>query len=49
MNPDLSLLIDIGMVDLGVEGDLGRFEGVISGKIDRHAEGSLAVRLLVLQ
>lgn len=40
---DGPLPVDIGMVDLGLEGHLGRPEGVITGKLDGEEEDSSVV------
>lgn len=37
---DATVAVDIGMVDLCCEGDLGWFEGVVGGKVDREEENS---------
>ena len=43
----LALLINVGVVDLGPEGHLGRFEGILGREDQVYEEGPLVVRSLV--
>ena len=43
----LALLVDVGVVDLGPEGDFGRLEGILGGKYDVYQEGPLDVEIKV--
>lgn len=45
---DLTLLVDVGMVDFRFEGDPGRLEGVFSREDELHSKGSLVVRRAIL-
>ena len=45
----LALLIDVGMVDLCLEGDLGGLEGVLRRKDDLDPKGSFVIRSAVLE
>lgn len=46
---DLALLIDVGMVDAGLEADLRRLEGVLGRESDFYFEGTLIIRRVLLQ
>lgn len=39
----LALLVHVGVVDAGLEGDLGRLEGVLGRELDVDPEGALGV------
>ena len=41
----LALLVNVWMVDLGPEADLGRLKGVLSWKHQVYQEGSLTIRI----
>ena len=45
---DLALLIYVGVVYSGLEGDLGRLERVLGGEVDLDLEGSSVVGRIVL-
>lgn len=45
---DLTLLVNVGMVDFGFEGDPGRFKRVFSREDELHSKCSLVVRCAVL-
>lgn len=45
---DLTLLVDVGMVDFCFEGDPGRLEGVFSREDELHSKCSLVVRRAIL-
>lgn len=45
----LALLIDVGVIDLCLERDLGRFEGIFSGKYDFDPERTFVIRRVVLK
>ena len=42
----LALLVNVWMVDLGPEADLGRLEGVLRWKHQVYQEGSLTIRII---
>lgn len=46
---DLTLLIDVGVVDAGLEADLRRLEGVLGRESDFYFEGTLIIRRVLLQ
>ena len=41
---DRTVGVDIGVIDLGREADLGRLEGVVGGESDREEEHAASVR-----
>ena len=43
-----SIRVDVRMVDLGREGDFGRFEGVVGRERDRQEEDASSVRRVCL-
>lgn len=45
---DRAVGIDVGVVDLGREADLGRFEGIIDWERDREEENTAGIRRLPL-
>lgn len=45
---DLALLIDVGVVDLCLEADLGRLERILCWEVDLNAEGTFIVWWVVL-
>lgn len=44
---DLSLFVDVGMIDFSFERDFGRFERILGREVDLDPEGSLVVRCAV--
>lgn len=46
---DLALLVDVGVVDFCLEGDLGRLEGILGGEDDLDPKRSFVVRRTVLK
>lgn len=45
---DLALLVDVGVVDLGLEGDLGGLEGVVGREVELDQKRPLVVGGLAL-
>ena len=46
---DLALLVDVGVVDLGLEGDLWGLKGVLRREVDLNPEGPLVIGRIVLE
>lgn len=46
---DLTLLVDVRMIDFRFEANLWRLEGILSGEIDFNAKGAFVVRCVFLR